>query len=262
MLKVLNAPYPLYSFTPRRLFFILGIGAFVSFFLYYFQPFGTAEVNFPNKTQFLIGYGLVISLSLIIIEFVLAKLVFQKLNEENWTVLKQMAWVLIYTSCALIACYLYKQWFFQIPIDGRDFFYFYKMAFTIAIFPIVIIILVDYIYQLQRKETTAKKINSQIQDSSQNQESTTRKIQLIAENGKDHLELAIQDLLFLQAADNYVEIHYKKEENVKKEMLRNTLQKMEEQIIKQETATKIFRCHRSFLVNLAQVKSIVELSLY
>jgi len=164
---------------------------------------------------------------------------------------------LLQTTVALLTCYLYKLWFFGDPFTFKGFFYFYKIAFTVALFPIVIVVLLRYIYHLRKNQTAAAQINDHFNKNS-NQEKliATKEILLTAENGKDSFGLQIEDLCYIQSADNYAEIFYLKNKEQKKEILRNSLQRLEDQIHTQIKDSNIIRCHRSFLVNLDQVRSI------
>lgn len=69
---------------------------------------------------------------------------------------------------------------------------------------------------------------------------------------KNELRLSINKdhLLYMESADNYVSIWYMGKGGVSKYLLRNTLKAMEEHF----AHTHIVRCHRSFMVNLDQVK--------
>ncbi|MEM9918161.1 MAG: LytTR family DNA-binding domain-containing protein [Bacteroidota bacterium] len=252
MLDVFKAPYPVYGFNQRRLRSILGIGAFVAFFLIVFQPFGTDQAQFPYKNWFLGGYGLVISGSIILMEAFAGKLWRRQLPEEQWTVGKQFIWVSIYVSVALIACYLYKQWFFQLPIRLSDLGYFYLLGITVAIFPIIIMTLMDYIYQLQRNQKIAANILPSPEQPSEAPQSQTRPLLLKAENEKDLLEIPDNQLFYIQSADNYAEVVFRSEGSLHKSMLRNSLQRLEQQI----AVPHIKRCHRSFIVNLQQVEKV------
>lgn len=71
---------------------------------------------------------------------------------------------------------------------------------------------------------------------------------------KGTLRLSVQnsDLLYLEAADNYVTIYYYFGEKVQKFMVRNSVRSYEEQF----RGSNIIRCHRSYMVNLDKVRII------
>jgi len=79
---------------------------------------------------------------------------------------------------------------------------------------------------------------------------TNKIISLKDEYGKSRFSLKSSDILYIEAADNYSIIFYKDNGTVKKEMLRNSLKGLAEQL----KDWPIKRCHRSYLVNVQKVK--------
>ncbi|MCK9346993.1 MAG: LytTR family DNA-binding domain-containing protein [Bacteroidales bacterium] len=70
------------------------------------------------------------------------------------------------------------------------------------------------------------------------------------EKGELQLSIKKDSLLYLEAADNYVSVWYVSKNGVSRYLVRNTLKDMEERFAQ----TRVIRCHRSFMVNLDQVK--------
>lgn len=251
MFQLLRAPYPFYPFSVRRAVGIVGVGLFIALFLIFFQPFDTSESAFPNKNLFLAGYGVLVAVSILLLDFILRKKLYDEATESNWTVGKQILTTTFYLVVAISNCYLYKKWFFNESINLFDFGYFMLLGFSIALFPICITVLLDYIFKLQKNQATATKINntrplSGIRTVEENP------IILTAENGKDEISVLSKHLLYLQSADNYVEIITVQDDQLQKALLRGTLSSMEKQI----KDDKIQRCHRSFVVNLDRVESV------
>ena len=75
---------------------------------------------------------------------------------------------------------------------------------------------------------------------------------LIFYDDKGEMKLSIkkESLIYLESADNYVEIWYLGKKGVANYLLRNTLKNMEDKF----KETNIIRTHRSFIVNFDQVK--------
>lgn len=71
---------------------------------------------------------------------------------------------------------------------------------------------------------------------------------------KNELRISIKrnNLLYIESADNYVNIWYMNKGQLTKFMLRNSLKAIEESF----SETCVLRCHRSFMVNVEQVKVI------
>jgi hypothetical protein len=72
------------------------------------------------------------------------------------------------------------------------------------------------------------------------------------EKGVLRFSIKPEDLLYLESADNYVIIHYLENEKQVKYMIRNTLKRIESEF----TNSELVRCHRSYIVNLLNVKVI------
>ena len=71
----------------------------------------------------------------------------------------------------------------------------------------------------------------------------------------DTVSLQIADLLYIEAVGNYVKVYHLQDGQVHADMLRATSKQMEEDL---RDYPMIVRCHRAFLVNLAQVEQIVS----
>ena len=61
-----------------------------------------------------------------------------------------------------------------------------------------------------------------------------------------------ENLLYLESAENYVNICYLNKGKVSKYLLRDTLKKIEEYF----SGTEIIRCHRSYMVNFEKVRVV------
>ena len=88
------------------------------------------------------------------------------------------------------------------------------------------------------------------QENSQNKQTKT----LIAfhdEKGDLKISIMLENLLYIESADNYATIFYINKQSRSHYMIRNSLKWMEENLIKD---TPLVRCHRSFIVNLDKVK--------
>ena len=64
--------------------------------------------------------------------------------------------------------------------------------------------------------------------------------------------MKMENLLYLEASDNYVSIYYLNQQNVNRFMLRNTLKNIEEEM----NSKDLVRCHRSYMVNCEKVRVI------
>ena len=72
-------------------------------------------------------------------------------------------------------------------------------------------------------------------------------------NTNEHVTLEISDLLYIEAVGNYVKVCQQHDNEVHTKMLRATMKQMEDAL---QAYPMIVRCHRAFMVNLAQVEQI------
>ena len=72
-------------------------------------------------------------------------------------------------------------------------------------------------------------------------------------NTNEHVTLEISDLLYIEAVGNYVKVCQLQGNEAHTNMLRATMKQMEDAL---EAYPIIVRCHRAFMVNLAQVEQI------
>jgi len=78
-------------------------------------------------------------------------------------------------------------------------------------------------------------------------------MRLQSRNGRESVDLNMDELLFVTSADNYVLIHSIENDGVKTRLLRTSLQDVENTLTEYAGA---FRCHRTAIVNLKLVKCV------
>ncbi|MEM6807015.1 MAG: LytTR family DNA-binding domain-containing protein, partial [Bacteroidota bacterium] len=80
----------------------------------------------------------------------------------------------------------------------------------------------------------------------------TEKIRLSSANKGQTFETKLDDLLYLEAMQNYVLVHHLVEGKEEKEILRSTLSQVEAELPIED----FYRSHRSFIVNLNQIEKV------
>jgi len=77
-------------------------------------------------------------------------------------------------------------------------------------------------------------------------------IELNSESESEKVKVPVDELLFMQAYDNYAKIVWHVDDKLKNKLIRSSLKNLEEQI----SVSFIARYHRSFIVNLANVVKV------
>lgn len=225
-------------------------GGFVALFLIIFQPFNINRWSDPNKIWYLIVFGLITTSCLLFIKFGIVRLFPKFFNETDWTVGREIISVVLVLFLIALGNYLYAALTFMGGFSFQNFISSLITVVLIGIFPIAFGVFSNYIIQLKKyqKPVTVRHVNDQQTD----QKPVTTMLTLVAENEKDSIKILPEDLLYIESADNYSVVHFRKENRLEKEMLRSSLTRLEKQI---DSAT-IVRCHRSFIVNLSKVNDV------
>lgn len=106
-----------------------------------------------------------------------------------------------------------------------------------------------YMLYLYQKVKTYEKIAGEFTLRPVQLATNTGNLWLKGEGKSDVLQISPEQILYIQSADNYVEVFWIENDQVKKYLLRGTLSMMEPQLEGQN----LVRSHRSFIVNLSQV---------
>lgn len=76
------------------------------------------------------------------------------------------------------------------------------------------------------------------------------------EKGDLKISVMLENLLYVESADNYATIYYLNKSGMSQFLLRNTLKWMEEHLTE---GTPLVRCHRSYIVNMDKVKILKKI---
>lgn len=217
---------------------LLGLSVFL--ILAMFQPFGTYTFQHPDKLLLLAGYGLVITFTAITV-FAALRVAFRSwFHRENWSLRKELLVLGLIIFTSITATYFYHFATIGSRLSFSGFFYFMGIALSTALFPVVLIVAIRY---LQVKNYLEK------QQLSENLAPKPDVILLTGENKEEQLIIYRSELLFVKAADNYVEIFLQKDSSLRRHMLRSTLSKIAEQL----NDENFLQVHRSFIVNMDKV---------
>jgi hypothetical protein len=255
-LEILRSPYPADESPLSSLVYGLGSGFFVFFFFAAFEPFGFFLLPLAPRWALYIGYGLVTGAAIVVNGLLLARLAPGFFKEENWSLGRQilcMAWV---TLAIGLGCYLLSLAVcahYGLPAGWVRLRTIVLDTFFIAVFPVTVINLANYARLLKRNERVVREANQHLDHPAAQPApapSPLPRIELLAENGRDSFAVALADLLFIQAEENYVQVFHKGEKP-NRVLLRSSLTRIERQL--RPFYPRLFRCHRTCIVNTAQI---------
>lgn len=186
-----------------------------------FAPFDIAEVPFYARLEILPPYGLITFVTYVVLVRI-QNVVFRK--KGSWLLTYEIAFILFFNTIVMLANYIYYK---SDIINGTNSFVVFALRNHIPIFLFLLPTLLFVRWFVNKKIT--------VYDSKQ--------IVLKGENKLDLLQLALDDLVSVASADNYVEVCYRKEGSFHKKLLRTTLKNIHDQI------PELIKTHRSYLVN-------------
>jgi hypothetical protein len=76
------------------------------------------------------------------------------------------------------------------------------------------------------------------------------------ENGKVVLTMPLRNILYFKSEDNYILLFYKHESEVRKELIRTNLKKLEQEL----NLASLIRIHRSYMINSQNLLSAIKTS--
>jgi len=216
---------------------LVGISVFL--ILVIFQPFGTYNFQRPDKLLLLAGYGIVITLTALVMMRVLRLIFDSWFDLKNWSLIKELIVLGIITFAAIISTYFYHYIMIGNSLSLSNFLYFMSIAGVTAVFPLLLIVIIRYMQvknYLDRQYLVAELAPK------------PDVLVLEGENKTEKLTLVRSELLFIKAADNYVELYLNKNNRLDRHLLRGTLSGMTAQLDED-----FLQVHRSYIVNLNHV---------
>lgn len=251
ILNWLNQPYPFEKQWRQMLRMALWAGAFVMLFLFFLKPFGT---QIPEGAEWIYLkycalFGLVTTAVILIVNAfcLFTPAIF---DEEKWRVWKEILFNVFFISCIGLGNLLFAHSTMNVPLDAKSFWTWQGITFAVGIFPALIGALLKQMKLNKRYAAEAAQISRQVHPHT---EFARQTVTLTGDNQNEALRLDANQIAYLSAADNYVQVFFIENEALKSRMLRATLKKMEDALT---TCPQFFRCHRTYIVNLEKVEKV------
>lgn len=219
---------------------ILFTTLFAFIFINVYRPFGADEWYDVSWWMFVFASGLLVFAGMLVV--ILSRLLMFWIKRNNRITI--FGYVVMILAEILFMGGLYAL-LERITLGGvRPF----TLLYFVSIQNAALVLLIPYTVSLLYISWKDKKVN--LDTLLKQLRSKPQFIAFKDENNILRFTIKAADLIYLSASDNYVEIHYKSGSKLKKYLLRNTLKRMEDEFHE----LPLLRCHRSYMVNLDQVK--------
>ncbi|HBH48431.1 MAG TPA: hypothetical protein DDX98_07315 [Bacteroidales bacterium] len=240
-----------YSLLESKIFrfaIVFGGGIFSFLFLYVFEPYGIHRVSGTEKLITVALYSGIGTIALALQFILVQPLIFKKYTLLGTILWLGLSFILIGATSTGVNAYLFNNG----VIELHRFIAFLGIIFSINIIPTTFIVILHYHYITSKRLRNALQLNESIKHNvtRKNQE---KRITIHSQNKNNDLEIALSDLIFMCAADNYVDVHYSDNGTIRHKLLRNSLSSIEKDLHCYPT---ILRCHKSYIVNKEKIKAI------
>ncbi len=262
LIKALNEPFPDQSDICKTTKDSIIVGVFVTLFLYLFKPFDLSNYQ-GNHFVVCFSFGIITTMISLLYDVVTRQLFKIQKDLTNWTMWKWMIDVLCMILIIAIANYCFLCLYFQ--YFEWNLYSFLRMlwsTFLVGIFPVILFGLVAQRKASFENEQAAAAIQPLLSVPNQPQKEPLKKvepkeefpelIQLNSQNKNHSLNLRVEQFLYAESLQNYVGVHYVKNDQVEKEVLRSTISS----IASTCEHSSIIRCHRSFIVNTLHIEKV------
>ncbi len=247
----LQKPYPLNTDLKHLLVRTFAIGFFVFAFLLFFKPFGLHALP-KGLLRVALAYGGVTSLAVFVIGM-LGKWVFpRQFHEDRWTVGREIFINLLHVIVIAQGNILVTMMFGFAAFNISLLLNFGLITLFVGFFPITFGIILKENQLRRRNESLAQSMSKALKPEAYTYEkqSSRMAIELPSQNKNENLTLNPDQIIYLQAQDNYVEVVYQEANQIKKQLLRASLKLMHEEL---QNLPQMMRCHKSYIVNLDHV---------
>lgn len=235
--------------------FILFTAAFALVFINIYAPFGVDKWMDVSDVELFFYSSIVILIGMLVI--VISRVLMVMVSRSSTMAYGAYALWIVGEILALALVYTLIQWFFLHV--GTDFMIILKNSVRNTAYIILLPYVIAWLYlSFKDKYTTLEKIESNLTLADYDELAEKKSIQghtmipFRDEKGVLKFSIKKEDLLYLEAADNYVIIHYLDNAKPVRFMIRNTLKRIEEML----PHAGLVRSHRSFMVNIDNVKMI------
>lgn len=245
----LRQPFRLLDTVQSRWKLIIFCGVFNCIFLNIFKPFNINQwfdnVNAPLivvLTLFSVAGMIALSLTQFVLRWIF--------DLQLTTRIGFFAWLLVDIFFISIAVHTVDIIFLDLPLFNlSEYLENLKHTLLVLALPYFIGILLLYVQQqLEVVKELTLKANKPV--------NPVENVTITDENGKVAMNVQLRNIVYFKSEDNYILLYYKFENELKKELIRTNLKKLEQEL----RQPNLIRIHRSYMINSQNLLSAVKTS--
>ncbi len=232
----------------RGLIISLLIGLFVAIVAVGVQPFGLSDFTNDSKTLYLIGFGIVAFIGMLVAKFVFPMILSNFYNDQQWTIGRQIvhlsATILIVGSLIM----LYGNYFYITTLTFVDI----LKTVAICVLPIAVITFIQQKLFHNKFSTTAESINSSLESINPPASKQLFPIMVFGESGQK-LSLVPNQLIYAETSKNSTDFYWQSLMGVEKTTIQTPLAQVEKELA---AHPQFVRLHRNFVINMRGIHKV------
>lgn len=240
----LNNPYYIPNFSAYNVIISAAFGLIVSVFLIIFQPFRIPLLG-DYVELFCIGYGLISTITLLLLLYLLPIIFKSFFDPEKRTVFKQF--ILLNIIIIIIGSF---SWYYNLivrsSINQEIIAGYFKMllyTYVVGFFPMFFWVYFDELILRKRREKRSREI---IKTGVESLDDQINEIQVFGDNNKGSITFDLNKLIYISSFGNYASFYIDTKKGVKELTIRKTLTNIISELKENEN---IIRCHKSYIIN-------------
>ncbi len=225
-MSLFKKSYPYHPNTQSHLWIAFGLGIWVFLFLFIIKPLTVDSLSFQEQLLYVPFYGLVAGISYLLA--ILPQKSFYQKQQQQWFVFNELTIVLGLSVFSTVLIWLY----FRFVVTANDTVPWTFGEFLIEIFLPAFVVIIPLVF------ITRYFVGKYYQQN-------RKKIRIEGSGNYEHLNLFLDDLIYIQSSNNYVEVYHLINNEIKNTVIRTNLSKVE------EAHPELLKIHRSYLINTA-----------
>lgn len=229
----------------------LFFAAFLFLFLYVFEPFGLGLIG-DRLPGIAFGFAAITLFAMLFLNVLIPQLFTRYFSEQKWTVGREISHSLLNIWLIGLLNFFYFSYAFDEPFALSHLVWFHFISLAVGLIPVSMLTLFRESKHRRFYTENSNELSRKLEIQHQSDSKSAEIIHIQSQSLEEDIQIMSGQLLYLKAADNYVEV-YSGGEEINRNLVRNSLKEIENDLIHH---SNIFRCHKSYIVNLDQVVRI------
>jgi hypothetical protein len=240
---MLNNPLPKYLTDKKNIVRLIMLTAlFAVVFINIYAPFGLETIYVLSEWEFF-GVSSIIILTGVLVVVISRVIMYYHSKRKELLVWQYILWVFAEVLAMAIFYTLFEKLFIH---DSR----FILDLLKISVKNTTLVLFIPYsVLWLYFSWQDKKNQLQRLANTSTSHDTSKKMIPLYDEKGVLRFSIKAEHLLYIESADNYVNIFYIDKGKTVRFTLRNSIKRLEAQL----KSAQVIRCHRSYMVNFEKV---------